>query len=249
MNRLETEWMRLFFPEPGASGCDGLVSPGGDVRVMVIELGRPADWRLLAPLWQSVQADLGWPAPAIAVNGRDSFALWMPLSAAVPATEARAVLEVLRQRYLAGVKPDRVLLWPRTGTEGVRHADPVPQEIVPGQRWSAFVAPDLAAVFGDEPALDLPPGADAQADLLARIVAVPVQAARQLLTGAQSPPMTVGTGQIDGTAAAEATAPAPVTTGAHHADPRTFLLSVMNDSSVALALRIEAAKALLGVSG
>ena len=34
-----------------------------------------------------------------------------------------------------------------------------------------FVAPDLAALFADEPWLDLPPSSDAQADLLARLLA------------------------------------------------------------------------------
>ncbi|MFP5468022.1 MAG: hypothetical protein ACLGG8_10965 [Gammaproteobacteria bacterium] len=248
MNRLESEWKRLFVPASAASCAnrhDDLVDPGGDVRAIVIELGRPADWRLLAPLWLSVQTDLGWPAPAIAVNGLDAFALWIPLSGSMTAGDARAVLEVLQQRYLADVKADRVRLWPKVGTQGVHHAAAVPREVVKGQRWSAFVAPDLAAVFGDEPALDLPPGADAQADLLAQMTPVPVQAARQLLTGQASPPLSGGPGQIR----EDAKVAEPARQGGGGADPRTFLVSVMNDPSVAMALRIEAAKALLGVSG
>ena len=43
----------------------------------------------------------------------------------------------------------------------------VPQLQAETGRWSAFVAPDLAAVFGDEPVLDIPPGDEAQAELLA----------------------------------------------------------------------------------
>jgi hypothetical protein len=46
-----------------------------------------------------------------------------------------------------------------------------------------------------------------------------------------------------------ATAPAAGAAGTPEGDPRRFLLRVMNDGSVALALRIEAAKALLGQGG
>lgn len=242
MSRLENEWNRLFVPEAAAAtgtGHKGLVGPDGLVRVLIIELGGPPDWRQLAPLWQSVQADLDWPAPAIAVNGRDAFQLWIALSAPIPAIEARAILGALHQRYLTEVKPERVVLWPSIGTEGVRHADPVPQEIVAGERWSAFVAPDLAAVFGDDPALDFPPGADSQADVLARIRALPVELARSLLAGgaACTPP------PVTGRAVASSVQETP-----EGSDPAAFLLSVMNDASVAMSLRIEAAKALLGVS-
>jgi hypothetical protein len=37
---------------------------------MVLELARPAEWPPLARVWQAVQAELGLPAPAIAVSGR-----------------------------------------------------------------------------------------------------------------------------------------------------------------------------------
>lgn len=243
MNRLENEWKRLFAPGPevpAGTPCHDLVGPAGQVRALVVELGRPADWRPLARLWESVQTDLGWPAPAIAVNGRDAFQLWMPLSAPVSAIEARAVLECLRQRYLSDVKPQRIVLWPAVDGDTVRHTEPVPQEIVAGQAWSAFVAPDLAAVFGDEPALDLPPGADAQADLLARIDLLAVQLARRLLA---EPVVQPGDG---GSVPAHAETVLPDRSVPGITDPRAFLLSVMNDDSVVMALRIEAAKALLG---
>jgi hypothetical protein len=72
---------------------------------------------------------------------------------------------------------------------------------------------------------------DAQADLLSRLASIPAAAwreARQQLQPASAAP-----------------AAAPV----HQADPRQFLLEIMNDRTVELALRIEAAKALLPYSG
>jgi len=86
------------------------------------------------------------------------------------------------------------------------------------------VAPDLAPVFAEEPWLDTPPGEEGQADLLARLQSIKSAA----LPGPAA-------------AAAAGATPAPAT----NSDPKRFLLEVMNDASVPLALRIEAAKALL----
>jgi hypothetical protein len=113
-----------------------------------------------------------------------------------------------------------------------------PLERAPG-RWSAFVTADLAALFADEPSLDLPPSPDAQADLLSRLHSVKADAVQRAL--AQLAP---------------APEPAPVATAAgapsqpagDPADPRGFLVGVMNDPAVDLHLRIEAARALLPYS-
>jgi hypothetical protein len=111
------------------------------------------------------------------------------------------------------------------------------------------VAPDLPAVFGDDPSLDFQPGEDAQAELLSRLASVPPaawQAALAQLQPAAAVPVPV-------TAAVLAQPPAASPT--HHAlngpyqDPRRFLLDVMNDPTVALAQRIDAAKALLASGG
>ena len=96
-------------------------------------------------------------------------------------------------------------------------------------------------MFAETPWLDTPPGTDGQADLLARLGSIK-RAAFEAAWERLRP-----------------SAPAPSTA---HADPglppsmqpaarpgsleaRRFLLGVMNDDAVALALRIEAAKALL----
>lgn len=196
MNRLQAELQRLY-------------EPAG--RALVLAVAGPGSWERLAPVWQGVQADLELPAPAIAVTGSDGYQLWFSLAEPQPATP---LLDALRRRYLAGVPPDRVAL-----TAG---APMPPLEAAPGQ-WSAFVAPDLAAIFADEPWLDIAPSAEAQAELLSGLKSIrpaDLQRALQLL------------------------APAAAPAGAQQ-DPRSFLLGVMNDPAVDMQLRIEAAKALL----
>jgi hypothetical protein len=107
---------------------------------------------------------------------------------------------------------------------------------VQADRWSAFIAPDLAPLFADEPWLDTPPGPEGQADLLQRLApikgAARQAALQQLATTASSP---VDTGLA---------VPVPPSGGAE-LDPRRFLQEVLNDETLALGLRIEAAKALL----
>lgn len=241
MNRLQTELCRLYLPSD-ATPPQGdvpelaLSGPDGALRGAVLELARPADWPALSAVWQGVQADLGLPAPAIAINGLDGYQLWFSWTQPLPLERAQAFLRALCERYLPGVPPRRLGLLPQPG-QGV------PQ--VPALRpdtglWSAFVAPDLAAVFGDEPAIDLPPGPDAQADLLARLSSMRPGDMLQAWERLQPVP------------APEAPTPAkPQNTPCTAAgpgpglSPQAFLRAVMDDPSVPLALRIEAAKALL----
>ena len=220
MTRLPTELNRLY-QSPDAPG-PGLPGPDGQTRSMVLELARPAGWEELSAVWRGVQADLGLPAPAIAVSGSDGLQLWFSLAQPIPGAQAQAFLLALRGRYLGHVVPDRI---------GTAASTPPPVERSPG-RWSAFVAPDLAAVFADEPWLDMPPGHDAQADLLSRqAMAKPGEFALALerLAGADAP---------------AATTPPPAR-GDSSLGARSFLLEVMRDRSIDLHLRIEAARALL----
>src|SRR3954469_10076458 len=122
MSRLQAELQRLY-PTPGAGQDDPL-------RTIVLELARPASWVELAKAWQGVQADLGLPAPAIAVSGSEGYQLWFSLSHPVPAAQAKAFVEGLRKRYLPDVDPRRVSIQPG-------HTFP-PIEAAPGH-WSSFV--------------------------------------------------------------------------------------------------------------
>ena len=238
MNRLDTERQRLFATDPDAAA-------EGRVRHLVLALSGPADWGLLSAVWRGVQADLDLPAPAIAVNGVDAFELWFSLADPVPADTAAAFLNGLCTRYLGEVAPARRRRWPSSEAGLQVEPLPIPQLQAETGRWSAFVAPDLAAVFGDDPSLDLPPGDDAQADQLSRIKPVTraeFQIALARLTPEPSPFLPVVQPPVP---AVVTPAAAPASTIRRHDDPRQFLLDVMNDPSVAMELRIEAAKALL----
>jgi hypothetical protein len=98
-------------------------------------------------------------------------------------------------------------------------------------QWSAFIARDLAAVFADEPWLDMCPSPEAQADVLSRLKCIKpadFQNALALLAPDEEPPMSTAGD-----------------TGSAQTGPKQFLLQVMNDPSQDLHLRIEAAQALL----
>lgn len=241
-DRLSDELQRLYgaanLPLTG-SGCLSLVDDAGRVRAMVLALKAPADWAGLSPVWRGVQADLNLPAPAIAVNGVDAYELWFSLAEPVPLAQALAFLSGLRERYLAGVKPQRLQLRPAESTN-TPSTPLIPAEQGGSGNWSAFVAPDLAAVFGDEPLLDLPPGFDAQAELLRRLVCIKPAEFEAAL--AQLKPLPNAA-----TSAAPSLADIPERPSlvGPYDSPAQFLRDVMNDSTVALVLRVEAAKALL----
>jgi hypothetical protein len=111
----------------------------------------------------------------------------------------------------------------------------VPARQGEAERWSAFVAPDLAPVFVDTPWLDLPPGDDGQADRLAALAPVSPDA-WQVALHRLLPPAQPGASEGEATSTSALAAPT---------DPRRFLRQVMNDPGVEMALRIEAARVLL----
>jgi len=269
MSRLQAEFNRLYGPLPGQQSVSveagtSLLGPLGEVRAVVLDVGRPVDWSLVAPLWQRVQDELGLPAPAIAISGSQSFQLWWSLSKAVPAAEAAAFLGGLKRRFLPELPESRVQGFPRATGDADRpwaHAPAVPSQVSPDQ-WSAFVAPGLAPVFEETPWLDFPPNVEGQADLLRGLASVTPAAWQEAqariamgmptvaagLPAVQSPGAAaiVPPGQVSGaeTTGAVATLGAPGPSALRQ-DPRSFLMQVMNDERVPLPLRIEAAKALL----
>ena len=257
MNRLPLELHRLYVPHaPGGADTDpddaSLVDAEGRVRAMVLALARPADWAALSKVWHGVQADLGLPAPAIAVAGPDGYQLWFSLAAPLPAAQAAAFLEALRRRYLGDIQPLRVASMPTLASLSAgpaRHARLVPAQQTGSSLWSAFVAPDLAPVFADEPWLDSPPNLDGQANLLGRLVSIQaadLQTALERLGPAVPPALAPAA-----SAAAEQLGAGDRRVNQRSApaggwlDPKRFLLDILNDESVAMGLRIEAATALL----
>lgn len=249
--RLQSELRRLYGPSsaasPLANELKGLIDDHGLVRAMALSLGRPADWNTVSGVWQAVQADLSLPAPGIAVSGVDSYQLWFSLDEAVPVAQAHAFVAALQARYLGAVASERVGLLPSLVAEGAQAqaqaqghaptwpADTMPPRQVNEEQWSAFVAPDLAPIFADTPWLDTPPSLDGQAELLSRLQSIKPGAWR------------AANAQLEPAPAAAPASPAAIASGSseRHQDPKRFLLDVMNDPTVPLAFRIEAAKALL----
>ncbi len=235
MNPLQTEILRLYS------------APEGQVRALVLELARPADWGLLGPLWRGLQADLDFPAPAIAVSGVDGYQLWLSLAEPVPVAEAAAFLEALRQHYLGAVAPKRISLMPSLAGSATQ------PQLVPSQQpatgcWSAFVAPDLAPIFADEPWLDQAPSPEAQAHVLARLQSIKPNALAAALARLQPAAMPVPPAELLSPLQTYSPAYAPDANG-EALTPKAFLLAVMHDPAVAPGLRIEAAKALLPYAG
>jgi hypothetical protein len=258
MNRLQSELHRLYFPLSKAGAEAGtqpsaLIDTSGKVRAMVMELRGPPGWDALSRVWQGVQAELGLPAPAIAVSGIDGLQLWFSVAEPIAVAQAHAFLDRLRQRFLSDVEPGRVRLMPALDASALRqelHAAPVPALQESGN-WSAFLAPDLVPIFADTPWLDTPPNEEGQASLLRGIEVMQksaFDAACQKLgpaAPASQSPEAVSVSADKPLAKLRARDPLePADSGA---EAKRFLLQVMNDDTVALALRIEAARALLFV--
>ena len=241
MNRLQTELERLYLGglvfAPKDAQDLSLVDARGRVRALVLEVAQPTGWDALSEVWHGVQMELELPPPGIAVSGRDGLQLWFSVETAIPASQAHAFLDALRIRFLAHIAPARVRLWP-TLDEPPRHAALAPALQSDTSNWSAFVAPDLASIFSETPWLDVEPGEEGQAALLRGLQSIKPAAFDLALAGMRA---TARHAQAPMPVQAPATLSSPDATD----DPRQFLLRVMNDETVALALRIEAAKALL----
>lgn len=248
MSALHAELLRLFLPRVPSAAPGSLLDTQGRTRALVLELIAPVDTAALGAMWQGLQTELGLPAPAVAVNGRDALQLWCALDQSVSLGQARAFLEGLVTRYLPDRSARQWRAWPVTDAAvpgGVAHVSPIPAEQPGGECWSAFVSPDLAPVFAETPWLDIPPRDEAQAGLLRGLSAISpaawAEAVAQLTPAAPT--------QREAPSAVPAsTTPAGAGPAAEITDPRAFLQAVMCDVGVPLALRIEAAKALLPAS-
>jgi hypothetical protein len=253
MSRLQSQLHRLYLPrsqvraETEASSST-LIDPLDRVRAMVIELTRPPSWEVVSRIWRGVQTELNLPAPAIAVSGLDGLQLWFSLEEPIAIAQAHAFLDRLRCRFMPDIEPARVRLMPAWDASALRqelHARLVPAPEGPDGHWSAFVAPDLAPVFADTPWLDIAPNEEGQATLLRGLNAM-----ERTAFDAAFEKLGPAAHRLHSTAAVAGGIDEPLTRERPPAapaaeDPRRFLLHVMNDDAVVLALRIEAAKALL----
>ena len=232
-----------------------LVSPTGMARAMVVSFARATDWEQVANLYQAVQDELDLPAPAVSVSGRKGYSLWFSLAEALPLAQIQAFLAALRLKYLADIPLAHLELQP----DALAIKTLAPARHNTTGKWSAFIDPSMGSMFIVEPGLEMAPILDRQAGVLAGLKSIKTANFQRALSILQMP------SELDGEPAltlAEAAARLPTKVsrppdladgyrysklgeGNTYADPRDFLLAVMNDSSVGVKQRIKAAKALL----
>lgn len=204
-------------------------------RLLILDVPQAVDWPHVAALLAGLEQDLAMPLPALSVEGRSTaYRLWFSLAPGVTIGLGRRLLEALQAVYLADLPQGHCQITV-PGDEPV--AFPPRSN---GQGWSAFVDPQLGGMFRDDPWLEMELDQRSQAERLAQIVSLTeadVQRALETLAPRMSAGVAVGHGGAS---------LALISSGAQvQSAPAAFLLSVMNDERVELALRIEAAKALL----
>lgn len=259
---LSKHWSRLLgtgHPCLGQAPSGGATSRhGGPPEAVRVAAGcvDAAHSDRVSRLWALVQTELGLPAPAISVDGRSGWQIWFALAQPHPRDEVERVLQRLLEELLDD--PGAEVTVQALPAEAMAESPPVPRQVGP-DRWSAFVAPDLVPVFADSPWLDCAPGEEGQAALLARLTPIEAPDWARLVAAASKPPEPFA--EPDGAAGPTAVAPTPVAASSGVAVPsavpsegaanpatgeaRAFLLAVMKDPGVEMALRIEAARALL----
>ena len=168
MEKLLYELTRLYLlpDSPAAQSGPGpvadLVSAAGVTRAIAIPFrkapGEDAQhWERLCTVANGLQADFGFPAPAVSVASTGGFMLWLSLAAPVPVADAR--------RFVAGLGR----LWPDTLPPADTIGQPVELPPCPNTAtgtWAAFIHPGMGASFADESGLDMAPPAAGQVAFL-----------------------------------------------------------------------------------
>ena len=268
MTNFVHELSRLFFLPDQEAALSQLVSASlvGDgyaplpllseeqrVRALVVDITRTSDWSAVSALYQGVQEEFDFPAPATSISPETGFQVWFSLSEPIPVVQAVQFLEALRKKYLADIPERKVTLHPgrsNSSTEVVL----VPSCHQASGRWSAFIDPTLGSMFADEPGLEMAPNLGRQADMLVGVKSIKetefrralalLQGERETEELTRQPACPADSREVipptDGNQAG-----AMLKVGSGFTDPKTFLLAVMNDPSASAKHRIQAAKALL----
>jgi hypothetical protein len=177
MQKLISELTRLYLPAGTLSPevlaqhmlgqttlAVNLTTDDGLTRAMVIAFHKMDDreeaqhWSRLCAVANALQAELGFPAPAVSISGANGYGLWLSLEAPVPAAQAQKFLGLLRQAYFPDMdlRPDAVN---------------APVELPPclnqgTGKWAAFIHPGMGASFADESGLEMSPPLAGQAAFL-----------------------------------------------------------------------------------
>jgi hypothetical protein len=252
MKKLLAEFYRLYSPnglhdlkDEGSKEL-GLISSGGQLRGLVLGFQRASDWPKVAMCHQGIQDDLEFPAPGLSVSGRSGYQLWLSLADGVSVVQAQVFFEALKRRYFADIPEQHLRFYPSIGKATVSFV-PAISDLT--GKWSAFIDPTMGAMFLDEPGLEMAPNMDRQADMLSGLKCIAADDFERALGILHSPSCNATdipecVAAIDSESAAGSNNPRLDLCG-NYADPRSFLLAVMNDPSASVGHRIDAAKALL----
>jgi hypothetical protein len=141
-----------------------LTTADGQTRALAIPFRRMAGapegqhWTRLCEVANALQAELGLPAPAVSIDGANTFYLWLSLASPVPSGQAQDFLELLRQAYFPEIE-----LAPDAATAPVY----LPPSLNPRSgKWAAFIHPGMGASFAEESGLEMAPPLAGQAGFL-----------------------------------------------------------------------------------
>jgi hypothetical protein len=192
MEKLIAELMRLYLA-PEAVTRDALAqhilgqltraikltTADGQTRALAIPFRRMAGaaegqhWTRLCIVANALQAELGLPAPAVSIDGANTFYLWLSLEPAVPSGQAQDFLELLRQAYFPEIE-----LAPDAATAPVY----LPPSLNPRTgKWAAFIHPGMGASFAEESGLEMAPPLAGQAGFLEGLESIGAEQFRLVL--------------------------------------------------------------------
>ncbi len=164
MDKLTAQLTRLYLmPDTGLSvdlsahPTVPLVSGDGLTRAIVIDFPRQRDgaperhWSALCAVANTLQADFGFPAPAVSMTGEGAYRLWLSLAEPVPEGDTRRFLAMLREARFPDLElqPSAQVVFPPA-------LSPV------SGKWAAFIHPGMGASFAEDDGLEMAPPAPAQ---------------------------------------------------------------------------------------
>lgn len=182
MQKLISELIRLYLPPQATAATAAntadmlarrmagqpapalrLITDDGRTRAIVIHFnqtagaGQEQHWTRLCAVANALQTELGLPAPAVSISGT-GYDLWLSLEAPAPVAQVETFLAQLHGAYM-----------PEMDARGMGVAELPPCPLPGGEKWAAFIHPELGASFADEPALEIAPPPAGQAALLDKL--------------------------------------------------------------------------------
>ena len=149
MQKLNVELNRLYLA----------AANGGTRSIALVFKKLPGDgeaghWERLCSLANTLQSELGLPAPAVSISGADAFGLWLSLAQPLALAQAQEFTELLYRAYCPEL--------PSAGD-----APELPPYLNQSSgKWAAFVHPGMGASFAGDEGLEIQPPETGQVALL-----------------------------------------------------------------------------------